>query len=52
MTENATLIPEGGRDFSLLQDAKTGSGAYQPPIQWVQWLLHPGAKRLWLEAGH
>jgi hypothetical protein len=50
--ENAALIPEGRRNFSLLQNAKPGSGAYQPPIPRVPGFLPPGAKRLGLEAGH
>jgi len=45
--ENAALIPEGGINFSLLQDAKTGSGAYQTPIQWVPGALTPGSKASW-----
>jgi hypothetical protein len=42
----------GRGNFSPLEAAKTGSGATQPPIQWVMEALLLGIKRLRRETEH
>jgi hypothetical protein len=38
-------IPDRGRGFSSSFCVQTGSGAHQPPVQWVPGVISPGAKR-------
>jgi hypothetical protein len=45
-------FPVGARDSSLLHIILTGSGACQPPIQWVPETFSPGVKRHVREADH
>jgi hypothetical protein len=40
------------QDFSLLHSIQTGSGAHQPPIQWVLGAISLGVKRQEREADH
>jgi hypothetical protein len=37
--------PAGSKDFSSNLCVQTGSGAHQPPVQWVPGVLSPGVKR-------
>jgi hypothetical protein len=37
--------PVGAKDFSSSLCVQTGSGATQPPVQWVPGVLSPGVKR-------
>jgi hypothetical protein len=36
--------PAGAKDFSSSLCVQTGSGAHQPPVQWVPGVLTPGVK--------
>jgi hypothetical protein len=36
--------PAGAKDFSSNLCVQTGSGATQPPVQWVPGVLSPGVK--------
>jgi hypothetical protein len=38
-------FPAGAKDFSSSLYVQTGSGAHQPPVQWVPGVLSPGVKR-------
>jgi hypothetical protein len=37
--------PAGIKDFSSILCVQTGSGAHQPPVQWLPGVLSPGVKR-------
>jgi hypothetical protein len=37
--------PAGAKEFSSILCVQTGSGATQPPVQWVPGVLSPGVKR-------
>jgi len=45
-------FPEEPENFFLRHRIQTGSGAYQPPIQWVPGNFSPGVKRPGREADH
>jgi hypothetical protein len=36
--------PAGAKDFSSSLCVQTGSGAHQPPVQWLPGVLSPGVK--------
>jgi hypothetical protein len=42
----------GTRDLSFLQSIQTGSGATQPPMQWILETLPSGVKQFGYEADH
>jgi hypothetical protein len=45
-------LPVQARNFSLWHHVQTGSGATQPPIQWVPGVLSVGVKRPGCKADH
>jgi hypothetical protein len=42
----------GAGNFFLRHSVQTGSGAHEPPIEWVRGALFPGVKRPAREADH
>jgi hypothetical protein len=52
MTSRLPARRQGQETFLYVKASKPAVGPIQPPIQWVQWALAPGAKLSGREADH